>query len=69
MAKESTMIKEVRYDGKFLYLRKDGKEECLGDIRTMKGTLTQEQKLTAVANKNSWVKIRGNTIDRKSLAE
>ena len=63
------IVKEIRWDGKFLWLRKEGKEECLGGIRTLNGWLTQEQKLAAVANKNKWVVIRGNTIDRKSLVD
>jgi hypothetical protein len=67
MPKEEILIKEIRFDGKFLYLRRQSKEECLGGIRTMRGLLTHAQKLAAVNNANRWVIIRGNTIDRKSL--
>jgi len=49
--------KTIKYDGQFLWLRVDGKEQKLGTIATRIGQLTHAQKLKAVANTGQWVKV------------
>lgn len=49
--------KQVKWDGKYLYLRVNGTERKLGKINTRKGALTRAQKLKAVAHTNEWVEL------------
>jgi len=53
----SGKAKVVKYDGQFLWLRVNGKEQRLGTIAARKGQLTRIQKLKAVANTGQWVEI------------
>lgn len=47
----------LKYDGKFLYLKVNGQVHKLGLITTLKGRLTREQKLKAVARTGEWVEL------------
>ena len=49
--------KYVRFDGRHLYLKIDGRVRLLGTINTRKGALTREQKLKAVARAGEWVEL------------